>query len=151
LRRFDVNRENLEKLATYLESLPKDYEHFCMETYFTAPDWDGEKEVAYALHNGGLNKCDAVACAIGHGPAAGILALPEEIMRGSVCWDDYCKRVFCDVHSEDNLTPEYKFLFYDAWEDYDNTPLGAAQRIRYLLAGNAPLEVGDLSYKETVA
>jgi hypothetical protein len=135
-----MNRENLATLATYLESLPASYQHFDMTVYFM-----GNGEVAYGLYNGGVAKCGAVACAVGHGPAAGILAIENEVQKGVVCWNDYCQRVF-GIHFK---SQEYRFMFYDNWADHDPTPLGAAQRIRYLLAGNAPLKVGDLSYKES--
>lgn len=123
------NIGNLEKLATYLESLPADYEHFSMLDYYC-----GERPAAdYALHNGGLGKCGAVACAVGHGPAAGILAPEEMVNRSIVDWNAYAG-LFVGSYE----TAEYDWAFYDNWAAFDDTPHGAAARIRYMLAKGTP-------------
>lgn len=127
-----ARRARLEKLAAYLEGLPKDYLGFEMRTFFRSED---QSEVDYALHNGGL-KCGTVACALGHGPAAGIL-FPEELVRDPwwPSWNDYAS-LFVGEGLEEN--PHYMWLFFDDWEKADNTPRGAAARIRYLLANGGP-------------
>lgn len=132
----DDQKANLEKLATYLESLPADYSHFAMDDFFcqdtgTSNDFKEYKrlEGEYARNNGGVGRCGAVACAVGHGPAAGILFHSSELFpSGNPDWGSYADR-FCELS-------EFPFLFGGDWTAFDNTHQGAAKRIRYLLAGN---------------
>jgi len=144
-----MNRDNLAKLATYLESLPADYAAFGMMSYFTEArteyaghsSWDEieahdrkwlESEVKYARENGGVGQCGAVACAVGHGPSAGILFDSDDLFyaSGKPSWDNYTQAKFVDVDSQ-----EFAWLFSGSWWRVDNTPRGAAARIRYLLDG----------------
>ena len=128
----EENRANLEKLATYLERLPADYDHFTMWTYCASDD--DEAITRYALKNGGLAKCGAVACAVGHGPAAGILLNESEITSwGAPNWNDYAARLIGSSYDEN-----YEWAFDTLWTDYDNTHQGAAARIRYLLHYGKP-------------
>ena len=107
-----MNRKNLRILADYLES-KKLKAAFSMETYSA----DGE---SYKPN------CGAVGCAIGHGPYAGI---PKRV---SESWDAYDTRVF-------GLQGEaLRWCFSSRWAEIDNTPEGAAKRIRYLLEHGAP-------------
>lgn len=142
-------RENLGKLAPYLENLPTDYSHFGMAQYTSLAT---ELDIQYALKNGGLaryadeqlgqNECGTVACAVGHGPAAGILFRPRADMRWDGYdnrkvpdWDHYSSR-FAEKHS-----PEWDWLFDSRWEGVDDTHRGAAARIRWLLDGG---DIGEL-------
>lgn len=93
----------LEKLAGYIETLPPDYEYFGMERYHGYSDSADAPLPA---------ECGAVACAIGHGPAAGIPALFGE------SWIDYSSRVFFD----DPMDDAWIWCFSDAWEAIDPTP-----------------------------
>lgn len=124
------NRANLEKLATYLEGLPEDYDAFTMAHYFIAPP---KEEVRYAAENGGVAACGAAACAVGHGPAAGILVPAEFVGPSSVDWNGYAG-LFVGHYD----TAEYDWCFDGTWNRIDNTPSGAAARIRYLLAEGCP-------------
>lgn len=142
-----AQRNNLKKLATYLESLPEDYEHFEMDIFISQPDVCGSDEpefAKYARENGGVAQhgCGTVACAVGHGPAAGVLFRPSDMGnairwihdKGYVSfkvpvWDRYSNR-FCN---ED--TALWSWLFGGQWSDFDNHHWGAAARIRYVLAG----------------
>lgn len=119
-----MNIANLEKLAAYLESLPDDYEYFDMFDFF----WIKEQYSGYTRPEvAGLpGDCGAVACAVGHGPAAGI---PAHYGEG---WNRYSERVF------DLPDMAWDWCFSDAWKKVDNTPHGAAARIRYLLANGLP-------------
>lgn len=128
-----AQRKRLEKLATYLESLPEDYDHFTMNFFVLSRSQD--EEVRYARENGGVASCGAVACAVGHGPAAGILVPLQFIRRNCfkrlyVAWYEYAGY----------LAPEeaYNWLFIDDWKDYDNHHWGAAARIRYYLEDGVP-------------
>lgn len=107
-----MNRTNLRILADYLES-EELKAAFSMETY-------SEAGAEYKP------VCGSVGCAIGHGPYAGIPKAAEE------AWAEYTERVF------DLDMNELRWCFSGLWAKYDNTPQGAAKRIRYLLEHGAP-------------
>lgn len=124
------HKENLLRLADYLETLPDDYDQFDMSEYMAEVDGktldpcERSKPV-----------CGTVACAVGHGPAAGIR------LYGDLDWADYADRVF-GVFKEDIFGWDY--MFSSTWSETDNTPKGAAARIRtYVALGHTP---DDWSY-----
>lgn len=125
-----MNRENLEKLASYLESLPTGYKHFGMKTFVE----QGGMSFEQADRSPMAGDCGTVACAVGHGPAAGIPPLP--IDGDADCWGEdwfeYSDRVF-------GLNdPEWTWCFSGSWQMIDNTHHGAAKRIRHMLAHGVP-------------
>jgi len=128
-----AQRARLEKLAAYLEGLPKSYRHFNMAIFYR-----GDEEARYARHNGGLTSCGTAACAAGHGPAAGILVPPRfvssSIFFGPVDWAGYCS-LFVGENSARG-----GWCFDGDWDMVDNSHWGAAARIRYLLDKGAPPE-----------
>src|SRR5690349_14509303 len=146
-------RENLKRLADYLETLPRRYAHFDMQRFTGNMD----NEEAYALRNGGVENqgCGAVACAVGHGPSAGILFKASQFTgywpspdwhaytianftggeRSKLDDEIYCHRVL------------FAWLFGEYWQEIDNHPWGAAARIRYLLDGK-PLTQDLLDARE---
>jgi hypothetical protein len=72
--------------------------------------------------------CGTVACAVGHGPAAGIR------VYGDTDWSDYADRVFGEMPEND-----FTYMFGSSWSYSDNTPKGAAARIRtYVALGRTP-------------
>ena len=109
-----MNRENLEKLATYLESDDLKAE-FSMRTYTSY--------VNSLIGEASRIKCGTIGCAIGHGPHARI---PKKPYEG---WEAYSYRVF------EVSWLEWDFLFSAKWAGVDNTPQGAAKRINWLLEG----------------
>lgn len=115
-----LQRANLLTLANYLMKFPDDYEHFGMAHFF---DCGGAvTDVA---------RCGNVACAVGHGPAAGITPLPHHWnTRGRLGWWDYSKDLLC------SMGDTWNFMFSECWADHDDTPRGAAARIHYVLKGN---------------
>lgn len=138
-----MNRENLAKLADYLHTLPDDYAKFDMATYIgrdsrhSATVDDTPELRQYLLNNDGLPDCGSVACAVGHGPAAHIFMLPDELTGGwgdGPQWSSYVERVFGFPPDSD----EFRWLFSPEWARQDNTPQGAAKRIDYLLANGLP-------------
>ena len=134
-----ANRANLERLADYLESLPRNYKHFDMKTFVNeyAPGADTDAIIEYALHNGGVNQCGTVACAVGHGPAAGFLfsrRMPSLWIEGKPNWFAYTARFFLSSKRGQNVM--FDWLFGEEWVSVDNHHYGAAARIRYALAGN---------------
>jgi len=131
---------NLRKLAEYLERLPADYRHFEMSTYASLSvgsstpttrqliELEANRINDYALDVRGVvsqSGCGYVACAVGHGPAAGISPLATHEV-----WTSYSLRVFGSA-AED-------WCFSALWTDYDNTHRGAAARIRWLLDRDPP-------------
>ena len=119
---------NLEKLANYLLALPEDYEHFDMGDFFIVGEDDypsllclksakNKKEIA------NISSCGAVACAVGHGPAAGI---PVGNFKS---WWSYSNKSF----TGNDL--EWAWCFGGEWEGVDDTPKGAGVRIKALLGG----------------
>jgi len=123
-----MNRDNLEKLASYLEALPVDYNHFHMNVYLV----DDEFYHNHADEAPLAGTCGTVACAVGHGPAAGIAPL------GCLeWWSDYARRVFDLTHRE------HYWCFDGNWSQVDNTPHGAAKRIRHMLEHGAPFDLVD--------
>lgn len=143
-----ANRARLDKLATYLEGLPKRYRHFDMGV-FLKDNGDADAVEAYALNNGGVNECGTIACAVGHGPAASVF-FPRKLATAlKMAVHD------CDIYGFRDAWTEYSALFAgpdgDAgsafhwafggeWEDFDNGHRGAAARIRYLLDHGTPPE-----------
>lgn len=140
-------RRNLLTLAGYLERLSPRYKHFNMRTYADAEDLDSdtaqEMIADYALRNGGVNRihCGAVACAVGHGPAAGIL-VPKSFVKKDdwgdldVDWNGYAENFIGKWQIDDDRRAVWQFLFGSDWENVDGHHYGAAARIRYLLDGN---------------
>lgn len=148
----EARRENLEKLATYLENLPENYEHFNMHSFIDHKS-DFQALVDYALNNGGVHNCGTAACAVGHGPAAGILFHEDELTIEEVYsnisrrwikdvlmpdWTKYSER-FVECLDSD----AFEFLFSASWILSDNTVAGAAKRIRYYLENGIPDEFFD--------
>lgn len=86
-----------------------------------------------------LTDCGTVGCAVGHGPYAGIPKTTEE------SWNEYAERCFCV-----NLGMIFEYLFHSDWAQIDNTPTGAAKRIRYALDFGIPkpTEEDGLAYKK---
>lgn len=158
-------RENLIKLADYLESLPNNYSHFEMETFISHQgecdlgdaldesivkaidkyengcQWHIERRQLQTIYvnsiSNALNNCGTVACAVGHGPAAGIPLAKSDIIKGTrggitfvaeINFDNYSKNFIADT-----LSDAWEFLFSGGWSGVDNHHWGAAARIRFLL------------------
>ena len=116
----DENRENNEKLAHYLMSLPRDYEHFNMSIFSSASKHLAEKKDF---------ECGTAGCAIGHGPNAGIK--PSRPMS----WNNY----YLEYFEPNNFSAHFfDWCFSPNWSFVDNTPRGAAIRIQYALEVGIP-------------
>lgn len=128
----ETNKANLKKLADYLESLPEDYRHFDMGDFLNG-GLTATKRINYALKGGKMGACGTVACALGHGPAAGILFSPEDTSTHDISWSNYLEKFI----GKDNSisSPIFEFLFGSDWVPIDNHHYGAAARIRYILSG----------------
>lgn len=138
-----MNRENLTKLAAYLESLPADYQHFDMGVFYHRDDYDTIKaELEYAEDPTAVTHCGTAACALGHGPAAGIAPTRVTGTVG-IDWSAYGLKF---IDQDDTAT--YEFLFSGHWDQIDNTLRGAAARIRYVLDDNPVPHYDPDVYKE---
>jgi hypothetical protein len=124
--------DRLLGLADYLDKLPPDYEKFTMSTYARCLG-GGTASVEEAT-----DSCFTCACALGHGPAAGYAPLPDDIspMTGKIYWESYASDVF-GVDSEDDKAL-WSYMFASEWAFIDDTPQGAAKRIRYAVEHGVP-------------
>ena len=126
------HKANLTSLANYLASLPDDYEKFSMMAYCSIIDDDGYvgdddfgPDQADAIL---ANECGTVACALGHGPPAGIMPTKDDHF-----WDQYSANHFGLVWGSDGW--EHCFSVEWSLEPETNTPKAAAKRIHeYLCA-----------------
>lgn len=156
-------RANLLKLADYLETLPKRYKHFEMGDFTShkgdcslakeidderireacedSEEWGCRRHTENTLYARSidkfLNNCGTSACALGHGPAAGIPLAKSHIEKQRVNgasivtgikWGEYTKNFLSCTTDMD-----WEFLFGGMWSEYDNHHWGAAARIRFLL------------------
>lgn len=119
----EEHRANLDKLAAYLESLPEDYDRLKMAQFVTIDhSWAA---YSYSPQFGAerfKTDCTTCACALGHGPAAG---LPVDDYDRD--WNDYSSRVF-GVHPAHIIG---RYMFDANWPD---DHFAAAARIREVLA-----------------
>jgi len=116
-------KENLQKLARYLTRLPK-LKH-------PKADFDMRAFTPDVGFNVVVN-CGTVGCAAGHGPYAGVRKFKNEH------WRKYVRRAF-------GVPPNprvFEWLFGHEWERTDNTPQGAAARIRWYLKHGVPGDAG---------
>jgi len=121
-----LKRKNLNKLADYLDAStppPK----FDMMFFFMRRQGNnlGNLNDPYQIKDEFYTECDTVACAVGHGPLAGIKAKKGET------WATYAFRTLCSCDDS------FDWCFAQYWADHDNTPKGAAARIRYMLSEKA--------------
>lgn len=128
----DKHRANLRKLADHLMTLQPGREQ-ADGTIFDMGKWivryGGRRELASAiiLHEdlNGEYPCGTAACAVGHGPRAGIP------INGQKSWESYC----CNNFVESVFSEEFAFMFSG---DHVNCPHAAARRINYLLENGLP-------------
>ena len=124
-----VQLANLATLATYLEAHVPPPE-FGMQAFMKVTNdhnnlYDFVPDNTEAYH-----QCGTSACAVGHGP----LALPDSLIDETETWNNYSKRVFgCNAWSSGASADRFYWMFGGDWSDIDDTPTGAAARIRYFL------------------
>lgn len=125
----DEQSANLAKLAAYLWTLPANYPDFEMSDFVSGISFD-DVEANYA------HVCGTAACAVGHGPKAGITPLQDER------WREYSERVFIscdpDAHDDEDNEGPWEWCFGAGWAWRDNTVHGAAARIEWMLAHGVP-------------
>ena len=113
-----TQRENLAKLADYIECVPDELME--MGTY--------KKGVA-------TPECGTVGCVIGHAIAMpGLEPLPEHLIQGRPMYCTYSGHTFISDH----MAKEWGWCFSSGWGSRDNTGRGAALRIREFLKNGLP-------------
>lgn len=117
-------RANLLRLAHYLLHGPRLME-FNMGFYMIGRHRLG----VIRPHN---HECGTVACAAGHGPAAGI-----EPFHGET-WYSYTRRCFIGADLDLLAADCRTWCFASDWARTDNTREGAAHRIIYMLKYGVP-------------
>ena len=132
-----MNKENLLKLANYLEQLPDDYEHFDMHDF--APDGI----IPERIHTE-INHCGTVACAVGHAPIA--LNLSEKDIKG-MHWMDISNNYLLARRINEE---EWDWCFSPVWYSIDNTAKGAAKRIKTLLEKGLPTYDKEKDYMDSL-
>jgi len=119
-----TRKANLLKLAAYLRKL--DREKFDMRSFYKRYDeYSGRLVMANPSEVGQHatpNYCNTVACAVGCGPAAGVPVIDTD-----TGWSIYSQRVFT------SCARTWDFLFSISWVKIDNSSVGAAKRIEFLL------------------
>jgi hypothetical protein len=117
-------KDNLCKLASYLQSLPEDYEHFDMSRF------NGDDiQLLQREH------CGTSACAAGHGPYAGISPAAYYTGDGlyAIDWAKYSAREFLGRWDHTDDQSLWEWCFGGLWRRWDDHHYGAAARIRFLL------------------
>lgn len=129
-----MSTANLLQLATFLDTVPK--HKFDMWTFRTK----GSSDLSLAKVRDD-HVCGTAGCAVGYGPQAGF-----PILRTDLDWLSYSERVF-GVEWEGD---DWDFLFGAEWKDIDNTPTGAAKRIRFYIKNGLPESWEGYPTKEMV-
>lgn len=120
-----MNIENLTILANHLDTVKP--ETFGMRDFLS--------DTAGVSLSPLSRECGTVACAVGHGPAAGLPVEPEDCND----WFVYSKRVFgLEIEG-----PEWDWCFGPEWHFVDNSPTGAARRIRHVIEYGVPINAYD--------
>jgi len=111
-----INKENLLRMADYIETVPQ--EKFNMEIYRTYDETTHE--------------CNSIGCVIGHCTILDKRPLPKYVY-GTINFRLWSK-LFTGIESDD----EWNYLFDISWHRTDNTPTGAAKRIRWFVEHGLP-------------
>lgn len=119
----DIQRQNLARLALYVQSLPSDYAGFQM-SYFVANG--GVDSVSQKVRKAENLGCGTCACFAGHGPICGIDPIKNET------WGKYLERCFGTEYTVYGAGGNYDWLFHEGWP---NSTAEAAKRAAWLLEG----------------
>jgi hypothetical protein len=111
-----VRLDNLLRMADYIETVPQ--EKFDMYHYR-----NGDKKSP---------ECDSVGCVIGHSTILDPVLTMDLVIEGEIFFSRFDSR-FCATDTDEQL-----YLFSSDWKFYDNTPAGAAQRIRFFVKNGLP-------------
>jgi hypothetical protein len=120
-----MNKENLLRMADYIETVPQ--EKFDMEL-FRAGD-------------GNTPECNSIGCIIGHCTVLDTKPLPIYI-NGNINFYEWSQS-FTGINRE---SYDWIYLFSWEWAATDNTPTGAAKRIRHYVENGLPENWHDIIY-----
>jgi len=136
-----MNPINMIRLASYLEE-------FVTQDMFDMSRFRRVQDSPHTIDFISKTDCGTIGCALGWCPfIEGLEPLSEEINdkhpeaakeNPILDWRAYCLRVIGTGTGSLN----WNFLFSGSWDSFDNTPNGAAGRLRYLAANG---DVGLLS------
>jgi len=118
-----IHRDNLHTLACYLagDTIEKPFD---ISVWSRKPR--SNKNISVFLYE---HECGTAACGVGHGPYAGF---PIDGCRD---WIDYCTKWFVDPKDDE---AEFSWCFAGDWAKRDNTAIGVAKRIFWLLKHGLP-------------
>lgn len=116
-----MNKKNLIKMADYIETIPQ--EVFDMEEYRQQKLDNSEP------------KCKSIGCIIGHCTILDKNPLPRRSNGEIEFWE--WSEEFTGICY---LSDEWDYLFGCKWKNTDNTPTGAADRIRYFVVRGLPFD-----------
>lgn len=118
-----MNKENLQKMADYIKTIPP--ETFHMSHYRDDSAFDRE--------------CKSVGCVIGH---CTVLDDEENIPRdptNNINFQKWSlKFTGLGIGDNDQKQDQWSWCFSAAWSHKDNTPTGASKRIEWLLKNGLP-------------
>jgi hypothetical protein len=109
-----MKTQNLRAIAALCRTLPES--NFNMEFF--------------RLEQSTTPECESIGCVIGHSTILETGTLPrnaEGIIKFKL-WSESFTGIQADSR-------EWRWCFSSAWAETDNSPLGAAKRIEYMLAG----------------
>lgn len=113
-----MNKENLLKMADFIEKVPQEM-------------FDISK---YRRSNKSSPICNSIGCVIGHCTELdpeGVEEFRDE--SGDIDFKEWSEHFTGLINLK-----EWRWCFSAYWEDLDNTPTGAAKRIRYLVKYGLP-------------
>ncbi len=124
----EQHKTNLLKMADYIETIPQEL--------FDMGGWreDGDK---YS------HECKSIGCVLGHCTILDTDPLPKHF-DDSIDFRKWSEE-FTGINSEYG-SEEWKYLFDADWDSIDNTPTGAAKRIRYFVENGLPTNWDDQLY-----
>lgn len=122
-----MNRENLQRMADHIKTIPEDA--FDMSAY------------RYANHIS--SECNTIGCAIGHCTVLDDKELPR-FSTGGIDFAEWSKDFTGLVRSDGSMNMDaWAWCFSAEWAHVDDTPLGASQRIEWLLEHGLPHDWED--------
>lgn len=117
------NKENLLRMADYIETVPQ--EKFDMDDFRAGKEWEDENPI-----------CGSVGCVVGHCTALDGANVVSNFLNhnGGINFKSWIED-FTGVRFGSKV---FNWLFSYIWPAVDNTPTGAAKRIRHFVEHGLP-------------